>query len=673
MKKTIYLIFILFATLFHPRNIIAQEYVVGGDFDYAPFSFIDKTGKPSGIEIEILETIAAANNINLKFQLSRWDSALSYIHSGKTDIIVGIIFSEEREEFLDFTIPIHTEYYSIFIRKDLPFKDLSSLYDYRLVVLDEDISIDKYLIPMGLFKNYIMAKSLPEALSIIELGLADYVLAPNMLGLREIKNNNYQNIEIKGPSIIPSIYCMAVSKGNAELLNILNNGITELRTSGKLTEILEKWKVIEKDDIRANQIAKYIVLIFSIVFVLIILVLILFWLLRSQIKKATVSLSLKNQELQKSEEKFRIITENSSDIIWHLDSNFHLTYISPADERIRGFKKEEVIGSSLFSILKPEGIEMLMEANKKRMFNLSKGIRSAPVIYELEQLCKDGSWIWVEATATAFYDKDGNISGYHGVSRDISERKKAELLLKEREGQLRELNSTKDKLFSIIAHDLRSPFNAILGFSEILIKNTRNFDAAKTEKYLEFISSSAKNTLSLLDNLLAWANTQTGKNIYQPEKSNLLAIINEVFGESKSIAKIKNISLKYDQTNDFEVFADANMLKTIFRNLISNAIKYTHLDGEISISALQNQNNIEIIVSDNGVGMNKETQNKLFDIDTNITTTGTNNEKGTGLGLILCKEFVEKHGGEIWVKSELGKGSSFIFSLPCKTSDKPIN
>jgi ABC-type amino acid transport substrate-binding protein len=294
--------FYSFCNSIQPSNIFAQEYVVGGDFDYAPFSFIDKTGKPSGLEIEVLEAIAASSDIKLNFQLSRWDSALSYIQSGKTDIIVGIIFSEEREEFLDFTIPIHTEYYSIFIRKDLPFDDLSSLYDYKLVVLDKDISIDKYLIPMGLFKDYVLAKSLPEALSVIELGLADYVLAPNLLGLNEIENNKYQNIEIKGPSIIPSIYCMAVRKGNTQLLNILNNGISELRRSGKLTEIQEKWKVYEKDDFKYKRIAKIHWDCFIIAIVLLILVFIWVWLLRLQIKKKTESINLKNQELQKSEE-----------------------------------------------------------------------------------------------------------------------------------------------------------------------------------------------------------------------------------------------------------------------------------------------------------------------------------------------------------------------------------
>lgn len=664
MEKNIGLLFILFALLFQSGNIFSQKYVVGGDFDYAPFSFTDTTGASAGLDIDVLEAISVSSGIKLSYELNRWDSALAHIQSGKTDIIVGIIFSEEREKFLDFTIPIHTEYYSIFIRKDLPFKDLSSLYDYRLVVLDKDISIDKYLIPMGLFKNYVVAKSLPEALSVIENGLADYVLAPNMLGLNAIENNNYQQIKIVGPSIIPSIYCMAVQQGDTLLLNILNNGILELRKNGKLSKILEKWKVYEKDDFKYKQIAKNIAIIFSIAVILLILVFIWVWLLRRQIKKKTESLNRKNYELQKSEEKFRIITENSSDIIWHLDSNFLLTYISPADERIRGFKKEEMIGKSLFSILKPEGIEMLKEANKKRMFNLSQDIRSVPAIYELEELCKDGSWVWVEATATAFYDQDGNISGYHGVTRDISERKKAELLLKERENQLSELNATKDKLLSIIAHDLRSPFNAILGLSDLLISNTSNFDEAKNEMYLRIINSSAKNTLILLDNLLTWAKSQTGNNIFQPEKTNVTAIISELLEESESIAKIKNIALTTLQTHDIELYADVNMLKTILRNLISNAIKYTHTHGVISISAIQNQNQIEITVLDNGVGMSEEIRNKLFDIDANITTTGTANEVGSGLGLILCKEFVEIHGGQIWVHSELGKGSAFVFSLP---------
>ncbi|MGV8944953.1 MAG: transporter substrate-binding domain-containing protein [Lutibacter sp.] len=664
MAKNIYLIFILFISLFQPCNVIAQVYVVGGDSDYAPISYVDKTGKASGLDIDILKAISVKNNMSLSFHLSNWDKALTSIKSGEIDIITGIIFSDEREKFLDFTIPVYTEYYSIFIRKGLLFNDLSNLPAYKLLVLDKDISIDRFLIPMGLYKNYDLAKSLPEALSKIELGLADYIVAPNSPGMYEIEKNGYKNIEIKGPPIIPSIYCIAVKKGNTKLLSTLNNGISELRRNGKLLEIQSKWKVYEKDDYKYERIVKIIGFVVIIAIILIILGFIWVWYLRLQIKKNLESFNLKNQELQKSEEKFRIITENSSDIIWHIDSNFLLTYISRSDERIRGFKKEEIIGSSLFSILKPEGIELIKEANKRRMIDFSNGIASAPVIYELEEICKDGSWVWIEATATAHFDQNGNITGYHGVSRDISERKKAEQLLNEKENQLRELVSTKDKLFSIIAHDLRSPFNAILGLSELLIENTRDFEVAESKKYLGIINSSAKSTLILLDNLLNWAKAQTGQIIYKPEKTNLSTVVREILEISNSIAKLKNISLNYIQTEDIEVYADLNMLKTILRNLISNATKYSRSNGEIYISAVQNKNNIEITISDNGVGMSEETQNKLFKIDTNITTTGTANEKGSGLGLILCKEFVEKHGGKIWAKSELGKGSSFVFSLP---------
>jgi ABC-type amino acid transport substrate-binding protein len=353
MTRLTCLIIILLATLLQPRSVLSQTYVVAGDFDYAPFTFIDNTGKPTGLEIEVLEAIAKLSGIKLSIQLSSWETALSNLYEGKSDIIVGIIFSEERAEHFDFTIPIHTEYYSIFIRKDLPLDDMSLLYNYKLAVLDKDISIDKYLIPMGLYQDFILTNSLPEALSAIELGLADYVLAPNLLGLNEIQKNNYQNIDIKGPSIIPSIYTMAVAKGNTELLHILNSGIEELRRNGTLTKIQEKWKIYENEDAAYKRLARNIGIVFVIAVILLVLVVIWVWQLRKQIRRQTQYLNLNNTALRHSEEKFRVITDNSSDVIWHLDSKFFVTYISPADERIRGNKREEILGHSLFSILKP--------------------------------------------------------------------------------------------------------------------------------------------------------------------------------------------------------------------------------------------------------------------------------------------------------------------------------
>ena len=243
------------------------------------------------------------------------------------------------------------------------------------------------------------------------------------------------------------------------------------------------------------------------------------------------------------------------------------------------------------------------------------------------------------------------------LQTEIEERQKIE-------EELKISNNTKDKFFSIIAHDLRSPFSTILGYSELLIDNVKEFEVAKSDKYLALINSSAKNTLILLNNLLNWAKTETDQINFKPEKILVSSVINKTIETSNYSAKIKNIVLNYFQSEEIVVFADLNMIETILRNLISNAIKFTNSNGKINIYTLQQDKFIKIAVSDNGVGMNEETRNKLFSLETNETTIGTANEKGSGLGLILCKEFVEKHGGKIWVESELGKGSVFKFTIP---------
>jgi signal transduction histidine kinase len=248
--------------------------------------------------------------------------------------------------------------------------------------------------------------------------------------------------------------------------------------------------------------------------------------------------------------------------------------------------------------------------------------------------------------------------------RNITDRKLAEEKLAKYHQQLKELNATKDKLFSVIGHDLRTPFCTILGFSELLFENIRKVEIDTSLEYIEHINSTAKHTLVQLDNLLAWAKTQTGHTYFRPQNVNLFNALQEIVDFCNSTALIKNINLKFSLGTNIVVFADENMLKTILQNLISNAIKYSHLGGKVFIQSNSKPGKIKISVSDNGVGMDQETCNKLFRIDTTVTTSGTANERGSGFGLILCKEFVEMNGGKIWVKSKLGKGSKFTFTLP---------
>jgi signal transduction histidine kinase len=236
--------------------------------------------------------------------------------------------------------------------------------------------------------------------------------------------------------------------------------------------------------------------------------------------------------------------------------------------------------------------------------------------------------------------------------------------IKERTQELEKAIMMKDIMFSVIAHDLRSPFNTILGFTELLIENIRKYDIEKTEKHLSSINSQAKNTYNLLDNLLNWAKSQTGQNAFNPVACNFSEICNVVIEQLKDSAKIKQISLNCFYSIDAFVYADKNMVETILRNIISNAIKFTEPNGDIDISTRLIHQFLEITISDTGIGLNENIKLNLFDLDFNNPQMGTANEKGTGLGLVLCKDFVEKNGGTIWVENKTGKGTEFKFTLP---------
>lgn len=258
------------------------------------------------------------------------------------------------------------------------------------------------------------------------------------------------------------------------------------------------------------------------------------------------------------------------------------------------------------------------------------------------------------------------------IDKEIIERHVQEIEKKTQE--LIEVNGMKDKLFSIIGHDLRNAFNQILGFSELLQESIENVNKQHITLYAGEIHTSAKYAHKLLENLLEWSKSQSKKLIYNPEYVNCFALAEEMLTIHQPIAKQKNISFRIDIPKDVYVYADKNMLKTICRNLISNAIKFTSSDGHISIEIKKDKDNAtEVRIKDTGVGIAKENIKKLFYINTHFSTRGTANEKGTGIGLLLCKEFMEKHNGSITIESEEGKGSCFILRFPDKTEKTTKN
>jgi len=247
---------------------------------------------------------------------------------------------------------------------------------------------------------------------------------------------------------------------------------------------------------------------------------------------------------------------------------------------------------------------------------------------------------------------------------DLTELKRAEKKLIDYATQLENTNSTKDKFFSIIAHDLKNPFNTILGFSRILSEEYNNLNDEEILGFVNTIRDASENAFKLLQNLLVWSRLQTGKIEFNPELLNIGLLINETIALLKPQALAKNISLVSSINPSIQVFADENMVKTILRNLVSNGIKYSYPENAVEIAAIKTGNEVAITVKDSGMGIAAKALPSLFDIDQNSVRAGTSNEQGTGLGLILCREFIHCNKGEITVESAEGKGSSFRFTLP---------
>ena len=255
----------------------------------------------------------------------------------------------------------------------------------------------------------------------------------------------------------------------------------------------------------------------------------------------------------------------------------------------------------------------------------------------------------------------------HKYGLNIENEKNKHLLIKNNE-ELKEANATKDRFISILGHDLRGPFRSVLGFSELLMKNINKYDKDDIREFAGLINSSSKQTYNLLNNLLEWSRSQQNRIAFNPQINNVLSIIKETYLLVNNSAEAKNITVELDIPEQINIEADTEMIKTVIRNILNNAIKFTENKGNIIISALKEACKVEIQISDTGTGMSETTKNSLFKIGKISSISGTAGERGTGFGLLLCKEFIDKHNGTIEVESEIGKGSKFIITLPINTN-----
>lgn len=372
-----------------------------------------------------------------------------------------------------------------------------------------------------------------------------------------------------------------------------------------------------------------------------------------------VESTLRNKKTAEQIKKLSMAVEQSPSMLIMTNENGIINYINPRVTEITGYTPHEFIGTSL--------LEHHQTYNTAEMIQEMRDVLNSGGKWHgtTRHQRKSGELFFEATTISPFYNDEGHLTGYIKVAEDITEKKKAEEEIKKYSDDLRESNASKDKMFSIIAHDLRTPFNGLMAFSDILSTDYDSLSKEEVQEYIEVIRDLSRNTFNLLEKLLQWSRLQTGRMEYKPTNFNFNDLTQAVTDLLVANAMGKGIKLTSHIEPELNIFGDLNMAHAILRNLTSNAIKFTSQDGTVNITAHSiSENKAEITVSDTGIGMSQKQIDNLFKVDYQHSTKGTKGEEGTGLGLLLCKEFVDRNGGNIRVESEAGAGCKFIFTLP---------
>lgn len=350
-------------------------------------------------------------------------------------------------------------------------------------------------------------------------------------------------------------------------------------------------------------------------------------------------------------------------LISYLDTDLHYRYANKTYEKWMGLSLNDIYGRLVKDIVVENTYEALIQ-------NIHKANQGETVTFDTSSEL-NGSHRFLHVTLIPHLDENKSVKGFFSVMADVTQVRKRENKIRMQKDKLEEMNAGKDKFFSIISHDLKNLFNALLGSSELLFNDFDDYDNATKNEIAGLILESAQNTYKCLENLLVWSTAQSGKIEFNPSPVNINAVVAENLKLLDQTARAKNIQLQSDINSDLLLTTDHDLVNTVIRNLLSNAIKFTPKDGKVTISAnlvsgTQPSEYLEISVKDTGLGIAPKNLEKLFKIGKSISTSGTEGESGTGFGLMLCKEFIGKCGGKIDVESEPGRGSIFKFTLPKK-------
>lgn len=372
---------------------------------------------------------------------------------------------------------------------------------------------------------------------------------------------------------------------------------------------------------------------------------------------------LKNKYIPTAEFYSQIIDSLQDYSIFTLDKDFNINSWSSGSTKIFGYETEEVIGEPFDIIFTEEDLK-----NGVPKKEIKTALKEGRATDNRWHITKDHNLFYAYGIVFPLIGKEGEMLGYVKILRDLTERKQSEDAIKKYVRELEDLNTHKESVLAILSHDLRSPLSSIIGTAKYLKENFHKMKPDTVQEMLDLLYKSSTDELDMLDYLVEWARIKYASDAFSPTQLKLTEYIDKVFETLNESASINTINLHHEIDVNTSVFADGKMLISIIQNIVSNAIKHTGKGGKITVSAKYKDDKIIVQVKDTGVGMSKEIMEKLFTPQMKTLSETRKKDKGAGIGLLLVKGFLEKNGGEIWVESIEGKGSSFYFTLPIEKS-----
>lgn len=676
LKFTILIFFIYFIpTSIYPSNFQKDTIYFKANYDYPPYHFLDSDSKPTGFSVDILEAISKTMGLNIKLELDNWTQVRIDLENERIDGVVGMSYSPDRSKKANFSAPYIYITHSIFTRKNSDIKSVDDIKNKQVIVIKGDIMHD-YLISNKITNYIIPVKNYQNALRLLSAGEYDCALITKLHGQYAIKEFNLSNLTPVGGSIQPKEACFAIRFGREDILAQINDGLQTIKSTGEYDQLYDKWfGIYEKTDIR-TQVFKIITLILFPFLILLFLILFWSWTLRKQVSIKTSELQNELNERKKAEKQ--LIHEKSlldsmvnaiPDLIFYKNKDNIYIGCNDAFCKFNDMKAEDIIGKNDF--------QLFTESMAKYFFETDQRLIKDNQVLRMEswETHSNGEKVLLDTLKVPFTDENGNALGIVGICHDISERYKTEIDLKNAKEKAEESDRLKSSFLANMSHEIRTPMNAIIGFSDLLVDPDTQVD--EREELVTHINNNCNTLLHLIDDIIDLAKIEANELtvfIKETHINNTLQELFEIFNETKKKIDKKHIEINLDKSSfkkDFYLKTDPYRFRQIITNLTDNALKYTE-NGSVKLgyNILEKLNLVEFYIKDTGIGIPKNKQNEIFQRFNKIETDTSKLYRGTGLGLTITQNLVERLGGTIRVESAINHGSTFYFTLPLSVSEK---